>query len=93
MFVNGLYLHEIKKEVLLNYISVFEMIGSMLIGEIEENTIFIFRNVDDFEGYINAIDIDYDSDDVIFTVWLYKIINFQFKLVNRAQSGRDTDFE
>ena len=69
------------------------MIGSMLIGEIEEKTLFIFRKVDDFEGYINAIDIDYDSDDVIFTGWLYKINNFQFKIVKRAQSGRVTDFE
>ena len=43
------------------------MIGSMLIEEIEQNTSFRFKNVDDFDANINAIDVDYDSEDVIFT--------------------------
>ena len=42
----------------------------MLIGEIEQRTNIRFKNIDDFENYINAIDNgDYDSDDVNFTGW------------------------
>ena len=45
----------------------------MLIGEIEQKTNIRFKTVDDFETYINAIDNGgYDSEDVIFTGWLYK---------------------
>ena len=43
------------------------MIGSMLHGEIEQKTNIRFENVDNFEGYINAIDVNYDSEDVAFT--------------------------
>ena len=32
-YVNGLNLHEIESEILLDYLSDFEMIGSTLIGE------------------------------------------------------------
>ena len=70
IYVNGLILHEIKIEILLDYRSVFELIGSMLIGEIEQKSNIRFKNVDDFKFYFNAIDMGgYDSDDVIFTGW------------------------
>ena len=39
----------------------------MLIGHIENKTNIRFRNMDDFESYINAIVFNYDSDDVTFT--------------------------
>ena len=69
--VNGLYLHEIKSEILEDYTGDFELIGSMLIGEIEQKTNMRFKNTDDFETYINAKDNGgYDSEDVIFTGWL-----------------------
>ena len=52
----------------------------MLIGEKEQKKTDIrFKSVD-FETYINAIDIGgYDSDDVIFTGWLYKLNTPEFK--------------
>ena len=66
-YVNALNLHEIKNEILEDYTGVFELIGSMLVGEIEQKTNIRFKNVDDFENYIKAIDNSgYDSDDVIF---------------------------
>ena len=68
IYVNGLNLHEIKNEVLLDYTSDFELNGSVLIGHIEHKTTIRFRNMDDFESYINAKDNKYDSDDVIFTI-------------------------
>ena len=93
-YVNGLNLHEIKNEILEDYTGDFELIGSMLVGEIEQKTNIRFKNVDDFESYINAIDNSgYDSEDVIFTGWLYKLNTLEFKKVNRSQYGRGTDFK
>ena len=40
-----------------------------------------------FETYINAIDIDYDSDDVIFTGYIYKLNIPQFNVVRRSAYG------
>ena len=92
--VNALNLHEIKNEILEDYTGDFELIGSMLVGEIEQKTNIRFKNVDDFESYINAIDNSgYDSEDVVFTGWLYKLNTLEFKKVNRSQYGRGTDFK
>ena len=48
------------------------MIGSMLIGELKQETNFSFRNVEDFKTYLKALDVDYDSEDVLSSGWLYK---------------------
>ena len=93
-YVNGLNLHEIKNEFLEDHTGDFDLIGSMLVGEVEQKTNIKFKNVDDFECYINAIDNSgYDSEDVIFTGWLYKLNTPDFKKVNRSQYGRGTDFK
>ena len=66
----------------------------MLVGEIEQWTNIRFENVDDFETYNNAIDNSgYDSDDVIFTGWLYNLKTPEFNKVKRSQYGRGTDFK
>ena len=63
--VNRLILQEIKSEIFEHYTGDFELIGSMLIGEIEQKTNIRFEKLDDFETYINAIDNGgYDSEDV-----------------------------
>ena len=49
----------------------------MLIGEIKQQVIIRFQIVDDFEKYINAIDVGYDSEYVISTGWLYKLNTLQ----------------
>ena len=93
-YVNGSKLHEIKNEILEDYTGDFELIGSMLVGEIEQKTNIRFKNVDDFESYINAIDNSgYDSDNVIFTGRLYKLNTPEFKKVNKSQYGRGTEFK
>ena len=91
-YVRDLILHETKDENLEENRGSFEMIGSMLIGELEEKTNNRYKNVDDFEGYCNAIDIDYVSEDVIFTGLLYKLNTAEFNKVTRSQKGRGTDF-
>ena len=66
-YVNNLNLHEIKIEILQDYTGDFELNGLMIIGPIEHKTNSRLKNMDDFERYINAIGIDYDSEDVTFT--------------------------
>ena len=39
IYVYGLNLHEIRKDILSDNTGVFEMIGSMLVGEIEQKTL------------------------------------------------------
>ena len=65
----------------------------MLVGEIEQKTNIRFKNIDDFETYINAVDVGYDSDDVFFTRWLYELSTTEFNKVNRSQYGRSTAFK
>ena len=66
----------------------------MLIGEIEQKKSNItFKNADDFEISINPIDVDYDSEHVIFTGCLYKFNTPEFEKVNRSQYGRGTHFK
>ena len=80
IYVNNLNLHEIKDEILHDYTGDFELNGKMIIGLVEHRTNVRFKNMDDFERYINAIDIDYDSEDVTFAGYLYKIDTPPFKV-------------
>ena len=91
IYVNNLNLHEIKNEILEDYTGDFELIGKIVIGFVEHKTNIRFKNMDDFERYINAIDIDYDSEDVIFTGYVYKIDTPQFKVVKRSAYGKGTN--
>ena len=70
LYVNSFNLHEIKNEILQEHTSDFELNGFVIIGLDEHKTNIRFKNLDDFENLINAIDIDYDSEDVTFTGYL-----------------------
>ena len=72
IYVNRLNLHETKNEILEEYTDDFELIGSMLIGQIEQKRNIRFKNIDDSEHYINAMDVDYDSENNIFIGCLYE---------------------
>ena len=91
-YVNNLNLHEIKNEFLQDYTSDFELNGKAGIGPVEHKTIIRYKNMDDFEGYINAIDVDYDSEDVSFTGYVYKTISPHFKNVKRSAYGKGTNY-
>ena len=93
IYVNNLNLHEIKNEILEDYTGDFELIGKMIIGPVEHKTNIRFKNMDDFERYINAIDIDYNSDDVIFTGYVYKLNTPQIKVVKRSAYGKGTNYK
>ena len=48
--------------------------------------------MNDFESYINAIDVDYDSEDVTFTGFVYKLNTPQFNVVKRSAYGKGTNY-
>ena len=86
-------LHKIKNEILRDYVGEFEMVGRIKIADQTRATHITFRNIDDFESYINATDQDYESEDAIFNGYIYKINTPQFNLVNRSQYGNGSDFK
>ena len=65
--------------------------GLMIIGPNEHKTNIRFKNMNDFESYINALDIDYDSEDVAFTGYIYKLNTPQFNVVKRSVYGKGTN--
>ena len=85
-------LHEIKNEILLDYVGAFEMVGNLKVGDQIRQTNIRFRKMDDFEAYINAIDEGYDAEDAIFNDHTYKINTPQFNKVNRSQCGNGCSF-
>ena len=49
-------LHEIKQEILQDYVGEFEMVGNLKVGDQIRQTHIRFRSMNDFESYINFID-------------------------------------
>ena len=86
-------LHEIKSEILLDFVGAFEMVGNLKVGDQISQTNIRFTNMDDFEAYINAIDEGYDAEDAIFNGYFYKLDTPQFRKVNRSQYGNAYDFK
>ena len=92
IYVNNLNSHEINNEILQDYTGDFELNGKVIIGPVEYKTNIRFKNMDDFEKYINAIDVDYDSEDVIFTGYVYKLDTPHFKVVKRNVYGKGANY-
>ena len=69
------------------------MVGNLSVGDqIRENHIR-FRNITDYEAYINAIVEGFDSDYSIFNGYFHKLKAPQFNLVNRSQYGNGCDLK
>ena len=76
-----------------DYEGEFEMVGNLQVGDQIRQTHIRFRNISDYEAYINAIDQDYDSEDSIFNGYIHKISTPQFNKVNRSQYGNGCNFD
>ena len=87
------HLHEMKNERLVDYTGEFEMVGKLSVGDQLRETQNRFRNITDYEAYINSIDKGYDAEDVIFSGYFYNFNTPQFTLVNRSQYGNGFDFK
>ena len=92
IYVNNLNLHEIKDEILQDSTSDFELNGKMIIGHIEHKTNIRFKNMDDVQRYLIAIDVDYHSEDVNFTGYVYKKNTPHFNFVRRSAYSRGTNY-
>ena len=84
-------MNEIKNEILQDYTGDFELNGLMIIGSIEHETNVRFKNMDDFESYIKAKDVDYDSEVVTFTGYSYKLNTPQLKVFKRSAYGKGSN--
>ena len=69
------------------------MVGKLKVGDQIRQTNIRFRNMDDFEAYINAIDQNYDSEDAIFNGYIYKLDTPQSNKLNRSQYGNGCSFD
>ena len=86
-------LHEIKNEILQDYDGTFEMVGTLIVVDQLRQTHIRFRNMIDFETYINSIDEGYDADDSIFNGYIYKINTPKFNKVKWSDFGNGCDFK
>ena len=48
------------------------MVGNLKVGDQTGQTNIRFRNMDDFEAFINAIDEGYDAEDSVLNGYIYK---------------------
>ena len=69
------------------------MVDTLKVGDRTRQTHIGFRNITDYENYINSIDQGYESEDGIFNGYTYKIDIPQYKKVNRSQYGNGCDFK
>ena len=69
------------------------MVGRLKVGYQIRQTHTRFKNIDDFESYINSIDEGYDAGDAIFNGYIYKLNTSQFNKVNRSQYGNGCDLK
>ena len=69
------------------------MVGNLKVGDQIRQTHIRFRNTDDYESYINAIDECYDAKDASFNGYIYKLDTPQFNKVNRKQYCNGCDFK
>ena len=69
------------------------MVGNIKVGDQNRQTHIRFRNINDYEAYINTIDQDYDSEDTIFDGYIYKLNTPQFNKVKRIPYGNGCSFD
>ena len=93
IYVNNLNLHENENEILQDYTGDFELYGLMIMGHVQYEASIRFKKMDHFESYINAIDIDYDSEDVNFTGYIYKVNTTQFNVVKQSAYSKGTHYK
>ena len=86
-------LHEIKEEKIVDYAVEFKMVSILKFCDQIRTTHFRFRNIIDYEAYINSIDGAYDSEDAIFNGYFHKINNPQLSPGNRSQYGNGFDLK
>ena len=67
------------------------MVGNLKVDDQIRQTLIKFRNNNDSEAYINAIDDKYDAEDGTFNGHIYKTNTPKFNKVNRSHYGNGCD--
>ena len=86
-------LHENEDEIFVDYAGDFEMVGSLKVGDQSRGTHIRFRNITDYEDFINSIDEGFDAEDASFNGYFHKFNTPQFTSVNKSQNGNGCDFK
>ena len=91
---HDLNLHEIGNELLKGFNGVFQMVGSLVVGENLRKANISLRNIKDFEPYIKSLDENgYENGDSVFTGYFCEKEIPVFNLVNRSRFGKGSDFK
>ena len=69
------------------------MDGDLKVGDQFRETRIGFRNINDYEAYMNTFDQEYDSEDTFFDGYIYKLNKPQINKVNRSQYGNGCSFD
>ena len=69
------------------------MVSNLKVGDQIRQTHIRFRNMVDYDSYINSNDQDYDSDDAIFNGYIYELNTLQVNKINRSQYGNGSSFD
>ena len=56
--------------MLQDYVGEFEVLRNLKVGDQIRQPHFRFRNVADYESYINSRDPDYDTEDALFNGYI-----------------------
>ena len=86
-------IYQIKQGILVDFNGEFEMVGNLSLEDQIRGTHIRFRNMVDFESYINAVDEGYEAGDAIFNGYTHKSKTPQFNLCNRTQYGNGFVFK
>ena len=78
--------------MILDYDGEIELISTLNIGEPIRKTHIRYRNIIGFEGYINAIEMDYNSEDFLSGNF-YKLDTPMFDMVKRCRYGKGVYFK
>ena len=69
----------------------FELIGNKTMNKIKRKTDKRFKNMDDFEAYIEKIEGKYDGEDVVFEGDVFKFDKPEFNRVKRSNYGKGSN--
>ena len=88
--IKGLNVFEIRDK-LDNENRGFELVGDITINGIKKKTNKRFKNMNDFESYIEKIDEKYDGEDVVFEGDAFQLPQPEFKPIKRSNYGKGTN--
>ena len=88
--IKGLNVHEIRDK-LNDKNRGFELVGHITINGIKKKTNIRFKNMNDFETYIEKIDEKYDGEDVVFEGDAFQLPQPEFKPIKRSNYGKGTN--